>query len=293
MNASTAIKNIDESLHNLLREEMVFDVPVTLLAPDETGAGQRINLFLYKVCANPHLVNADWQVKPGKPERLVPPPLSLNLYYLMTPYSPNDNQLGNAAAHKLLGDAMRVLAQFPVVPEPYLAGDLTASREQIRIMHNGLDVEELSQVWSTFSRPFRLSVLYEVSVVQLEMDGGERDLAPRVGGVGAPGVGTGYWPPVVERMELLRDTEPDGNGAQDGVATLRFSGRHLAGHKAWVRLPGDELAAGLKLTEDTFDVVVPGDLQGGPYEARADRSNLFRRNFLSNFDHEPGDDDGD
>ena len=57
-------------------------VEVTILAPDETGGDRRINLFLYRILENPALKNADWQVKRGEPSRIVPPPLSLNLYYL-------------------------------------------------------------------------------------------------------------------------------------------------------------------------------------------------------------------
>jgi hypothetical protein len=78
-------------------------VNVTILAPDESGSDRRINLFLYKVQENPFLKNADWQVKPGNPTQLVPPPLSLYLYYLMTPYAANDPQTGNTIAHEILG----------------------------------------------------------------------------------------------------------------------------------------------------------------------------------------------
>lgn len=87
MSASTAIGMVSESLRNLLVGEMTLSPPVnvTILAPDESGGDRRINLFLYKVQENPSLKNLDWQVKRGEPTRLVPPPLSLNLFYLMTP----------------------------------------------------------------------------------------------------------------------------------------------------------------------------------------------------------------
>lgn len=170
MSASTAIGMVSESLRNLLVEEMRLkpDVDVTILAPDESAKARRINLFLYKVQENPTLKNMDWQVKPDDPTQLVPPPLSLNLFYLLTPYAQNDPQTGNATAHEIMGEAMRVFYENPVVPQDYLVTGLKDAGEQICIMLNAPDVEELSQLWNTFSQPFRLSVPYEVSVVQLD-----------------------------------------------------------------------------------------------------------------------------
>lgn len=273
MSMSTAIGRVSESLQNLLRGEMNpnLGVPVTVLAPDEPGTDPRINLFLYKVRENPHASAIPWQLHPTEAGNLVPPPLSLNLYYLMTAYAPNVGELGNANAHQLLGEAMRVFAEFPIVPELHLAGDLTQSREEIKIMHNGLDMEELSQVWSTFSQPFRLSVLYEVSVVQLDMSATKRPMAQRVRQVGVPGAGTAYRPPVVEGVE------PTGGPA--GVA-VTFRGAHLSGWKAFVRVLRQEIVSGLEIAGDSFQATLPVDLAAGFYELRVDVSNLFRRNFL-------------
>jgi len=191
MSLSTAIGMVSESLRNLLLAEMTLvpAVPVTILAPDERGGDRRINLFLYKVQENAALKNMDWQVKRGAPNQLVPPPLALNLFYLMTTYAPNDPQTGNSTAHAILGDAMRVFYENAIIPEDHLADGLIGSREHLRIMINTLDLDELSKVWSTFTQPFRLSVLYEVSTVQLDLlSKSERAMAKRVRRIGAPRV---------------------------------------------------------------------------------------------------------
>ena len=199
MSASTAIGMVSESLRNLLVGEMVLtpSPDVTILAPDESGGDRRINLFLYRVQENTTLKNADWQIKPGDPTQLVPPPLSLNLFYLMTPYTQNDPLTGNATAHEILGEAMRVFHEHSLVPPSYLVAGLQDAREQVKIMLNPLDPEELGRVWSTFSQPFRLSVMYEVSVVQLELLG-ERPMAKRVQQIGVPDIRAPFQPPVVE-----------------------------------------------------------------------------------------------
>src|SRR6266540_4741747 len=254
MSASTAIGMVSESLRHLLLGEMHFvpAVPVTVLAPDEPGGDRRINLFLYKVQENPTLINLDWQVKRGAPTQLVPPPLSLNLFYLMTPYGPNDPQTGNAVAHEILGEAMRVLHEHPIVPQAYLADGLQDAREQIKIMLNTLNVDELSQVWHTFTQPFRLSVLYEISVVQLDMlPASERPMAPRVRQVGVPDVRAPFQPPVVHHIEPL-------SGPAGTVITMH--GQHLTGWRASVRVMERLIVDGQELTGDVVTVTIPADV---------------------------------
>lgn len=274
MSASTAIGMVSESLRNLLVGEMTLTpvVNVTILAPDETHGARRINLFLYKVQENPHLKNMDWQVKRGEPTQLVPPPLSLNLFYLMTPYAPNDPQTGNATAHEILGEAMRVFYENPVVPQDHLVNGLQDAREQIKIMQNTLDLEELSQIWGTFTEPFRLSVLYEVSVVQLDMlPESERAMAERVRQIGVPDVRAPFNPPVVENIAPL-------SGPVGTIVT--FHGKYLAGWRAYVTIMRRLVLDGAELTEDEFTLTIPADLPPGFHEIRVDISHLYRRTFF-------------
>jgi hypothetical protein len=274
MSVSTAIGMVSESLRNLLEGEMVLSPKpdVTILAPDESGSENRVNLFLYKVQENPTLKNMDWQVKPGSPNQLVPPPLSLNLFYLMTAYKQNDPQTGNSMAHEILGDAMRVFYESPIVPAVYLSEDLKNSREQIRIMLNTLDLEELSKVWATFTRAFRLSVLYEVSVVQLDMlPEKERAMVQRVRTIGVPGVHAPYKPPVIESIKPL-------NGAAG--SDVYIHGKNFTGWQAYVYVAGRKIMDARNISNNNFVVTLPGDLVPGFHEVRVDISHLCRRTFF-------------
>lgn len=271
---STAIGMVSQSLHDLLSKKMQIlpKVPVTVLAPDESGGDRRINLFLYKIQENPVLKNMDWEVKRGSPSRWKPPTLSLNLFYLMTAYSLNDSLTGNSAAHEILGDAMRVFYENPIVPEENLAEGLKDAQEQVRIMLNTLDLEELSKVWATFTKAFRLSVLYEVSVVQLDMLAErERIMPPPVRKINVMGVEAPYIPPRLERIQPTSGT---------AGSEITIFGEHLAGWKAYVSITGVEVAKTEKLTGDTFNVELPPDLLTGFYEIQVDISRLCRRTFI-------------
>lgn len=274
MSASTAIGMVSASLRNLLVGEMRLSpaMDVTILAPDEPGSGRRINLFLYKLAENAFLKNQDWTVRPGAPEQLVAPPLSLSLFYLMTPHAPNDPLTGNATAHQILGEAMRVFHENPVVPPTYLDPGLADAREQLQIAGNALDPEELSRIWSTFAQPFRLSVLYQVSTVQLDrLPAGRQPMPKRVRRIGVPDIRAPLNPPAVTHLSPAE-------GAAGTV--LRFTGVHLAGWRADVLLAGRPVLDGQQLTGDTFTATLPGDLPPGFYDVQVEVSGLFRRTFL-------------
>ena len=274
MSVSTALGSVSASLRNLLLGEMQLNpaIPVTILAPDEAGGDQRINLFLYKVEENSFLKNQDWSLKKGNSNQLVPAPLSLNLYYLMTPYAKNDPQTGNATPHSILGEAMRVFYENSVIPQQYLEADLKPAREELKIVYNALDPEELSRLWSTFTQPFRLSVRYQVSTVQLDMlPAKEKPLPKRVRTIGVPGVRAPFSPPVVTGMAPV--SGPAGT-------VISFTGQQLDGWRGTVLVGNQTMLDKQPLSGVTFNAAIPAGTQPGFYEIRVDVSKLFRRMFL-------------
>jgi hypothetical protein len=274
MSVSSAIGLVSSSLRNLLVGEMKLTpaVPVTILAPDEAGGDQRINLFLYKIEENSFLKNNDWTVSPGNSNQLVPPPLSLSLFYLMTPYAKNDPQTGNSTAHEVLGEAMRVFYENSVIPNTYLDPNLQGAREEFKIINNALDPEELSRLWSTFAQPFRLSVRYQILTVQVDMLAAQQKPLPkRVRTVGVPGVNAPFRPPVVT------DISP-ASGVAGSVMT--FTGQNLSGWQATVVASNQTLISSQPLTGNAFNATIPAGTQPGFYDIRVDVSHLFRRSFL-------------
>lgn len=272
MSASTAIGMVSTSLRNLLLAQMRLSpgVEVTILSPDEAGSNRRVNLFLLRIQENAFLANRDFTANPGN--HVVPPPMSLNLYYLLTVYAQNDTALGNVAAHEILGEAMRVLHQFSPVPTAALAAGLADARERLQVVCKTLDPDELSRIWATFGKPYRLSVLYEVSCVQLDMlTDAPAPVPTRVRRIGAPDVRAGVLPPSIDTMEPVR-------GAA-GTA-IEFGGANLVGRAISVTLGGRVLVDVTANPDATVAAAIPGDLSAGTYELRADVSTAFRRTFL-------------
>src|SRR6185437_1817227 len=94
------------------------------------------------------------QVRSGE---TAPPPLALTLYYLVTAYgSDNDEILSQA----LLGWAMIQLHDFPL-----LAPSDVPQVERVRVTLQPMSLEEMSKLWMIFQSPYHVSVVYQVSVV--------------------------------------------------------------------------------------------------------------------------------
>jgi hypothetical protein len=255
---------VSESLKNLLEAEMSPATKVTLLSPTETSSHQkRVNLFLYRVAPNPHLANRDFQPKPGAPNVLLHPPLALNLFYLLTPFAQLDPETGDANAHTVMAEAMRVLHENPIVPSSALEAPLTAA--QVKVTLHTADVEELSKVWTALEKELRLSAVYEVSFVDV-LARRERPVGPRV-------TKTHLTVNAVDRRPSIAGFAP---ASGPPGTTITISGSDLAGWTATVRIGGQLVLDRVPLdTSDEVAATVP-TLSPGIYDVEADISGLTR-----------------
>src|SRR5215216_494589 len=176
-----AINQVTRGLRRLLVTQLTqisVGAVVTLLPPgDSLPEVSGINLYLYRVTESPFTRNRPW---PG--DRATPPSdqpaLGLQLFYLLTPLGirpANDSDSGDDA-HTMLGLAMRTLQENPVLNDVHLPtfeadGELPDfllnSYEKIKMMLLPTSIEELSKIWATINQPYRLSVAYEVSLVEI------------------------------------------------------------------------------------------------------------------------------
>lgn len=134
----------------------------TTVTNDNDGI-KKVNLYLYQVLENPFAKNQPW--KSTNKERQQYPPLALNLYYLLTPYStePLDS-------HELLGESMKIFYDNSIMGQNRLPEALRLTVEQLSISLCPLKIEELTRIWNALQSPYRLSAAYEVKIVLVESD---------------------------------------------------------------------------------------------------------------------------
>lgn len=178
MSNSLAIAAVTATLRNLLAQvatvraddpdNELSDTQVTTVTPDKAGAQEdhnQINLYLYQLLPNPAGRNLDGSGKTGRA-----PGLSLDLYYLVSVYGRNHNEI---LAQRVLGRAMSLLHSHPTLLAADLAAavpgaDVQAQTERVRIHPHALGGEEMVRMWGTFQVKHRLSVAYRVGMVLID-----------------------------------------------------------------------------------------------------------------------------
>jgi hypothetical protein len=107
------------------------------------------------------------KAKPGETGR---PPLPLNLFYLVTAFQDDKDDVKTQA---LLGRAMSILHSHPVlgpaeIKDALAGSDLHEQIERIRVTLHPLSVEEMTKLWTVFQTQYRMSAAYQASVVLIE-----------------------------------------------------------------------------------------------------------------------------
>ena len=144
--------------------EISLDSPVKL-SDGNGSAGEhsqaKISLYLYQTLPNAHINNR--QLIPSINGEQHYPPLSLNLFYLLTPL---DNSPETCLL--ILGRAMQVLAAHPIIRNSFLDSELRPDSPEVRLTLNPLNLEEMTRIWNAFNQPYRLSVCYQVQVISID-----------------------------------------------------------------------------------------------------------------------------
>ena len=130
-----------------------------------------LTLFLYEIIEDPSARNrpriqgmAQDQINSQKNViTLSKPPMALLLRYLVTPWS--GNQITD---QQILGRVLRVLYDDALIDGPQLLGELGKSNQALKVTLAQLTLEERARIWNSVHKAFKLSLVYEVRVVNLD-----------------------------------------------------------------------------------------------------------------------------
>jgi hypothetical protein len=163
------IDSVSETLRTVLNAELATLVPpstadVSDLLGTIPTTPPRMTLFLYEVVEDPSARNRP------RTRAEVPPDVSLQkarmallLRYLLTPWSPDA-----ITDHKLLERTLQTFYDQPIIAGSLLQGDLTGTSEALRLTLLPLSLEDKTRIWWAIGQQYRLSVVYEVRVVELD-----------------------------------------------------------------------------------------------------------------------------
>jgi hypothetical protein len=180
MASPTIIRFVTEALLQILQKDLaaILSPSNIVAAPPETVdrvTGQTLILYLYQVLESPHLKNAGRQtvLQPPNPPAVrtavvQPDPLAIDLYYLLIPFSTDNNFLDT---YDILGAAMNSFHDHGTF-SPGAVGVTGLSAEEanleFRLSMNPLSTSDLLRLWEAVHRPYRLSVAYVVRTVRID-----------------------------------------------------------------------------------------------------------------------------
>jgi hypothetical protein len=124
----------------------------------------KLTVFLYEIAEDPPSRNrgplrAD---SPGGPV-IRKPPMALLLRYLITAWGGNQ-----VTQHQMLGNALQTLYDNAILSGPRLSGTLAGTTDALHLTLTPLTLDQKSYVWFAIQQPYRLSLNYEVRVVNLD-----------------------------------------------------------------------------------------------------------------------------
>ena len=162
----TVLNDVSETLKTLLENNVkelpsnsvTFDSPSDFQERGSTG----LSLFLYKVAENPDFKNQESQ--PADSDKLQYKPLTLDLYYLLTPFAHNRD-----AELVILSKIMRIFHDNAILSSSSIKTSLVESgNKELRVVLNDISLEQLNNLWSTFPEtPYKLSVSYLITPIQI------------------------------------------------------------------------------------------------------------------------------
>jgi hypothetical protein len=180
---NTMLADLDETLRNLLREDLErhgFEgVDIAFDAPARDWSGQlskpTVNLFLYDLREAETLRTSEWsRVKRDGRTFESRPPMVMECSYAVTAWTQAVED-----EHRLLSQVLAILFAFPQLPEDRLNGRLVNGSQPFPIKGRiGQGKGEKSDFWSAVGGQYKVSLDY---VVRLSVESGaKRERGPEV-----------------------------------------------------------------------------------------------------------------
>ncbi len=161
------IAAVSDTLKATLQAALAPIIPpeaVLFLDVEHPPATKALTIFLFEVGEDPSARNRA-RVRETEPPnlRIRKPPMALLLRYLLTTWGGDQS-----TEQKILGRTMQALYDKAILSGLDLQGVLQNTDEALKVTLSPLSLEERTRVWHAVQKPYRLSISYEVRVVNLD-----------------------------------------------------------------------------------------------------------------------------
>lgn len=170
MGKYTIISDVGNAIVRLLRENLC---PQPIQNPDTIGlctpydnGNVVLGLYLYDIRESEEVrTNEMLNIETGRQKY---PPMYLSLFYMLTAYSNTDIKFRASDDHRILGGAMQIINDNAILRHSIVSPEGADTGIDMRIQLLNLPAEEKNKLWTFPNLPYKLSLFYKVSPVELE-----------------------------------------------------------------------------------------------------------------------------
>ena len=166
----TALVEAGTALVELLRDNLTPEPIgnrelIALCSPHESENNQ-LTLYLYQVEEDTQGAQSGYYQVSREVERLRP--TKYNLRFLVTAHSKAPAQLKEADQYRMVGAALQVLRDHPVIDQEYLSGSLAEQNAQVRVVLEKTTQDQLLKIWNNNSNAYKLSFVVLLTGVEID-----------------------------------------------------------------------------------------------------------------------------
>ena len=169
MGSSNAIAEAGLSLVNMFKKNMT---PEPIASPESIGLCMpqepedfQLTVWIYNFEEQKGGVNATgFRPDPADPTIERYAPMQIKLYMLITAHSKAPPQTRSADEYRILGRAMQIVRDIPVIDPEYLEGSLGSEEAVLSLDMLKLSSDDLTKIWNNTSKSVKMSFGLNVTV---------------------------------------------------------------------------------------------------------------------------------
>lgn len=166
----TALVEAGNALVELLRSELtpepIGDRELIALCSPHESENNQLTVYLYQVEEDTQGVPVGYY-QVGRNKQQVRP-TRYNLRFLVTAHSKAPAQLRQADQYRMIGAAMQVLKDHPVLDAQYLPGSLKEQGSTINVVLEKTPMDQLLKIWNNNSNNYKLSFVVMLGNVEID-----------------------------------------------------------------------------------------------------------------------------
>ena len=166
----TALVEAGNSLVELLRSQLTPEPianreVIALCSPHEPENNQ-LTIYLYQVEEDTQGIQSGYYQVDRNTQRKRPS--RYNLRFLVTAHSKAPTQLKEADQYRMIGAALQVLKDHPVIDAEYLTGSLAEQGATINVVLEKTSQDQLLKIWNNTSTQYKLSFVVLLSGIEID-----------------------------------------------------------------------------------------------------------------------------